>query len=206
VAGSRSLNVALRQILNLYVCLRPARAQSGETSEFVSAIVDRLQSRVSRAERAPPGGPTSRLTPSPRRETTTPCHRRLGRLCSSTMAGSTTSPDSYVVKGNQSEQTRQAGNAVSSNVAQWIGTALGAGARRPMTGDTESFSGSGHVGSVTDMSASPSPPQIPTLSHATGDTAQRGPRHQRGGTPVRASTHSVRYGTPTTEEPVMPAP
>jgi DNA (cytosine-5)-methyltransferase 1 len=30
-------------------------------------------------------------------------------------------PDSYVVKGNQGEQTMQAGNAVSSNVAQWLG-------------------------------------------------------------------------------------
>jgi DNA (cytosine-5)-methyltransferase 1 len=33
-------------------------------------------------------------------------------------------PDSYVVKGNQSEPTMQAGNAVSSIAAQWIGTAL----------------------------------------------------------------------------------
>jgi site-specific DNA-cytosine methylase len=32
--------------------------------------------------------------------------------------------DSYVVKGNQSEQTMQAGDAVSSIAAQWIGTAL----------------------------------------------------------------------------------
>lgn len=30
-------------------------------------------------------------------------------------------PDAYQVKGNKSEQTLQAGNAVSSNVAQWIG-------------------------------------------------------------------------------------
>ncbi len=31
-------------------------------------------------------------------------------------------PDSYVVVGNKGEQTMQAGNAVSSNVAQWLGT------------------------------------------------------------------------------------
>ncbi len=41
-------------------------------------------------------------------------------------------PDSYVVVGNKGEQTMQAGNAVSSNVAQWLGTqvatALGAAA------------------------------------------------------------------------------
>lgn len=41
-------------------------------------------------------------------------------------------PDSYVVRGNVSEQTMQAGNAVSANVAQWLGeqvtAALGAGA------------------------------------------------------------------------------
>lgn len=30
-------------------------------------------------------------------------------------------PDSYEIKGNRSEQTMQAGNAVSSNVAQWLG-------------------------------------------------------------------------------------
>ena len=30
-------------------------------------------------------------------------------------------PDSYIVLGNQGEQTMQAGNAVSANVAQWIG-------------------------------------------------------------------------------------
>lgn len=30
-------------------------------------------------------------------------------------------PDSYVVLGNQGEQTMQAGNAVSANVAQWLG-------------------------------------------------------------------------------------
>jgi len=30
-------------------------------------------------------------------------------------------PDSYIVTGNQGEQTMQAGNAVSANVAQWIG-------------------------------------------------------------------------------------
>jgi DNA (cytosine-5)-methyltransferase 1 len=33
-------------------------------------------------------------------------------------------PDSYIVTGNQGEQTMQAGNAVSSNVAQWLGGAL----------------------------------------------------------------------------------
>ena len=33
-------------------------------------------------------------------------------------------PDSYVVLGNKSEQTMQAGNAVSSNVAHWIGSQL----------------------------------------------------------------------------------
>lgn len=33
-------------------------------------------------------------------------------------------PDSYIVTGNKGEQTMQAGNAVSSNVAQWIGAAL----------------------------------------------------------------------------------
>jgi site-specific DNA-cytosine methylase len=31
-------------------------------------------------------------------------------------------PDSYVVTGNKGEQTKQAGNAVSSNVAHWLGT------------------------------------------------------------------------------------
>jgi DNA (cytosine-5)-methyltransferase 1 len=30
-------------------------------------------------------------------------------------------PDTYVVHGNKGEQTMQAGNAVSANVAQWIG-------------------------------------------------------------------------------------
>lgn len=30
-------------------------------------------------------------------------------------------PDSYVVHGNKGEQTMQAGNAVSANVAQWLG-------------------------------------------------------------------------------------
>lgn len=30
-------------------------------------------------------------------------------------------PDSYAITGNRSEQTMQAGNAVSSNVAQWLG-------------------------------------------------------------------------------------
>jgi DNA (cytosine-5)-methyltransferase 1 len=33
-------------------------------------------------------------------------------------------PDSYVVHGNQGEQTMQAGNAVSANVAQWLGQRL----------------------------------------------------------------------------------
>ncbi|GAA2690577.1 MULTISPECIES: DNA cytosine methyltransferase [Actinosynnema] len=33
-------------------------------------------------------------------------------------------PDSYTVTGNVSEQTMQAGNAVSANVAQWLGTAV----------------------------------------------------------------------------------
>jgi DNA (cytosine-5)-methyltransferase 1 len=33
-------------------------------------------------------------------------------------------PNLYVVKGNQSEQTMQAGNAVSANVAHWLGLAL----------------------------------------------------------------------------------
>jgi DNA (cytosine-5)-methyltransferase 1 len=33
-------------------------------------------------------------------------------------------PDSYVVKGNKGEQTMQAGNAVPSNVAHWLGTAV----------------------------------------------------------------------------------
>lgn len=35
-------------------------------------------------------------------------------------------PDSYVVTGNKGEQTMQAGNAVSANVAQWLGTRLAA--------------------------------------------------------------------------------
>ena len=30
-------------------------------------------------------------------------------------------PDHYDVKGNQGEQTMQAGNAVSANVPQWLG-------------------------------------------------------------------------------------
>jgi DNA (cytosine-5)-methyltransferase 1 len=30
-------------------------------------------------------------------------------------------PDGYVVTGNQGEQTMQAGNAVSANVAHWLG-------------------------------------------------------------------------------------
>lgn len=33
-------------------------------------------------------------------------------------------PDSYVVTGNVGEQTMQAGNAVSANVAQWLGTVV----------------------------------------------------------------------------------
>lgn len=33
-------------------------------------------------------------------------------------------PDSYIVTGNKGEQTMQAGNAVSANVAQWLGEAL----------------------------------------------------------------------------------
>lgn len=33
-------------------------------------------------------------------------------------------PDSYRIKGNKSQQTLQAGNAVSANVAQWIGERL----------------------------------------------------------------------------------
>jgi DNA (cytosine-5)-methyltransferase 1 len=33
-------------------------------------------------------------------------------------------PDSYVVTGNQGEQTMQAGYAVSANVACWLGAAL----------------------------------------------------------------------------------
>ena len=41
-------------------------------------------------------------------------------------------PDTYTVTGNQAEQTMQAGNAVSANVAQWIcqrlAAALGAAA------------------------------------------------------------------------------
>lgn len=35
-------------------------------------------------------------------------------------------PDSYVVLGNQGEQTMQAGNAVSANVAHWLGCAIAA--------------------------------------------------------------------------------
>jgi DNA (cytosine-5)-methyltransferase 1 len=35
-------------------------------------------------------------------------------------------PDTYVVKGNQGEQTMQAGNAVSANVANWLGRAVAA--------------------------------------------------------------------------------
>jgi DNA (cytosine-5)-methyltransferase 1 len=33
-------------------------------------------------------------------------------------------PDAYTVTGNQAEQTMQAGNAVSANVAHWIGTKI----------------------------------------------------------------------------------
>ena len=33
-------------------------------------------------------------------------------------------PDDYIVTGNQGEQTMQAGNAVSSNVAHWLGRAV----------------------------------------------------------------------------------
>lgn len=35
-------------------------------------------------------------------------------------------PDSYIVTGNRGEQTMQAGNAVSANVAQWLGQRLAA--------------------------------------------------------------------------------
>ncbi|HEY1668596.1 MAG TPA: DNA cytosine methyltransferase [Trebonia sp.] len=35
-------------------------------------------------------------------------------------------PDSYIVTGNQGEQTMQAGNAVSANVAHWLGNAVAA--------------------------------------------------------------------------------
>lgn len=35
-------------------------------------------------------------------------------------------PDSYIVTGNEGEQTKQAGNAVASNVAQWIGERVAA--------------------------------------------------------------------------------
>jgi DNA (cytosine-5)-methyltransferase 1 len=35
-------------------------------------------------------------------------------------------PDTYVVTGNQGEQTMQAGNAVSANVANWLGRAVAA--------------------------------------------------------------------------------
>jgi DNA (cytosine-5)-methyltransferase 1 len=41
---------------------------------------------------------------------------------------------SYVVLGNQGERTMQAGNAVSSNVAQWLGAAVAAA----LCGDTAS--------------------------------------------------------------------
>jgi DNA (cytosine-5)-methyltransferase 1 len=33
-------------------------------------------------------------------------------------------PDTYIVTGNQAEQTMQAGNAVSANVAHWLGTRI----------------------------------------------------------------------------------
>ena len=43
-------------------------------------------------------------------------------------------PADYIVKGNKSEQTKGAGNAVASNVAHWLGTivlaALGTPAER----------------------------------------------------------------------------
>ena len=35
-------------------------------------------------------------------------------------------PDTYQVKGTKTEQTAQAGNAVSSNVAHWLGRAIAA--------------------------------------------------------------------------------
>lgn len=35
-------------------------------------------------------------------------------------------PDTYIVHGNQGEQTMQAGNAVSANVSQWLGTRIAA--------------------------------------------------------------------------------
>lgn len=35
-------------------------------------------------------------------------------------------PDSYTVTGNQGEQTMQAGNAVSANVAHFLGNAVAA--------------------------------------------------------------------------------
>jgi site-specific DNA-cytosine methylase len=35
-------------------------------------------------------------------------------------------PDSYIVTGNNGEQTMQAGNAVSSNVAHWLGERVAA--------------------------------------------------------------------------------
>ena len=40
-------------------------------------------------------------------------------------------PDGYVVLGNKGEQTMQAGNAVSVNVAQWIGERVRCRAGRP---------------------------------------------------------------------------
>jgi DNA (cytosine-5)-methyltransferase 1 len=39
--------------------------------------------------------------------------------------------DSYIVTGNQGEQTMQAGNAVSANVAQWLGECLAAALGTP---------------------------------------------------------------------------
>jgi DNA (cytosine-5)-methyltransferase 1 len=35
-------------------------------------------------------------------------------------------PDSYIVTGNKGEQTMQAGNAVSANVATWLGQQVAA--------------------------------------------------------------------------------
>jgi DNA (cytosine-5)-methyltransferase 1 len=47
-------------------------------------------------------------------------------------------PDGYVVHGNQGEQTMQAGNAVSANVAQWLGERVAA-----------ALDGSGHGDAAT---------------------------------------------------------
>ena len=35
-------------------------------------------------------------------------------------------PDHYIVTGNHGEQTMQAGNAVSANVAHWLGRVIAA--------------------------------------------------------------------------------